>query len=87
MYQSDKKYSSKKSKWSDPLARPKMALKTVLKGLIGTYGLMTTELEKAFTSDNDHAEQSSGQRVEEVEAEVIQQDEPKETAKPKTIQI
>jgi recombinational DNA repair protein RecT len=62
-----------------------MALKTVLKGLIGTYGLMTTELEKALISDNEHAEQSVGQRTEEAEAEVITQEEPvKET---KTMKI
>ena len=76
MYKSDKQYNSCKSKWSDPLARPKMALKTVLKGLIGTYGLMTTEFEKAFASDDDNAEQMNGQRTEDVEAEVITQDEP-----------
>lgn len=74
MYQSDKQYKSMKSKWSDPDARPKMALKTVLKGLLGTYGLMTTEFAKAFESDNDEAEQVTGNRYE--EAEVISQEEP-----------
>lgn len=78
MYQTDKQYKSMKSKWSDPDARPKMALKTVLKGLLGTYGLMTTEFAKAFEADNDN-EQSSGQREYE-EAEVIQQEEPKRQA-------
>lgn len=78
MYASDKQYKSRKSKWSDPDARPKMALKTVLKGLLGTYGLMTTEFAKAFDADNDNAEaDTSGSRVE--EAEVITQDEPTET--------
>jgi len=85
MYQSDKKYKNRSSKWSDPLVRPKMALKTVLKGLIGTYGLMTTEMEKAMVSDNDHAEQSSSQRVEDVDSEVVEQEEP--VKKNKTIQI
>ena len=80
MYQADKQYKSMKSKWSDPDARPKMALKTVLKGLLGTYGLMTTEFAKAFESDNDEAEQTSGNRFE--EAEVIQQDEPKQESGP-----
>lgn len=81
MYQSDKKYKSSKSKWSDPAARPKMALKTVLKGLIGTYGLMTTEFEKAFSADREEVEFSTGQRTEEAEAEVVEQNEPKEQTK------
>ncbi|MBR8535440.1 recombinase RecT [Carboxylicivirga sediminis] len=76
MYQSDKQYKTKKSKWSDPDARPKMSLKTVLKGLLGTYGLMTTDMQTAFESDNEHAEQTSGARFE--EAEVIPQNEPAE---------
>lgn len=80
MYQADKNYSSSKSKWSDPEARPAMAKKTVLKGLLGTYGLMTSELSKAFDSDNDHAEyESNSNRSADIEdAEVIQQEEPKE---------
>lgn len=77
MYAADKRYKTRKSKWSDPDARLKMALKTVLKGLLGTYGLMTTEFAKAFDMDKDNAEQSSGNRVE--EAEVITQSEPTET--------
>lgn len=81
MYQADKKYNSSKSKWSDPAARPKMALKTVLKGLIGTYGLMTTEFEKAFRADSDEVEFSTGQRTEEGEAEVVEQNEPIEQTK------
>lgn len=87
MYQSDKQYKSRKSKWSDPLARPKMALKTVLKGLIGTYGLMTTEFEKAFSADQEHVESTGGQRTENADAEIIQQGEPEEVATPKTIKI
>jgi len=93
MYASDKQYNSAKSKWSDPLARPKMALKTVLKGLLGTYGLMTTEFAKAMEIDNDNDEpQTTGNRGF-VDAEVIpqnepiQQGEPTETAQPKKIQI
>lgn len=74
MYAADKQYKSMKSKWSDPDARPKMALKTVLKGLLGTYGLMTTEFEKALSIDNDESEhESTGSRY--TEAEVIQQPE------------
>lgn len=79
MYASDKQYKTSKSKWSDPDARPKMALKTVLKGLLGTYGLMTTEFVRAFESDNDEVEPSNGgPRFD--DAEVIQQPEPTETA-------
>ncbi len=74
MYAADKQYKSFKSKWSDPDARPKMALKTVLKGLLGTYGLMTTEFAKAFEVDNDTEERTTGNRIE--EAEVITQQEP-----------
>jgi recombination protein RecT len=86
MYQADKQYKSMKSKWSDPDARPAMCKKTVLKGLLGTYGLMTTEFAKAFESDNDEVEQSSGQRFE--EAEVIQQEEPKQTGnEPQKVQL
>ncbi len=74
MYASDKQYKTMKSKWSDPLARPKMALKTVLKGLLGTYGLMTTEFAKAFEADNDN-ETSSGARSFD-DAEILPQGEP-----------
>jgi len=87
MYASDKQYNSMKSKWSDPLARPKMALKTVLKGLLGTYGLMTTEFAKAFDADDDHEQQSTGQREYE-DAVVVQQEEPKQQARqPEKVQI
>jgi recombination protein RecT len=54
MYASDKQYSTKKSKWSDLETRPKMAIKTVLKGLLGTYGVLSTEMVKAFSDDNDN---------------------------------
>ena len=74
MYAADKQFKTAKSKWSDPDARLKMALKTVLKGLLGTYGLMTTEFERALSIDSDEAEVSTGNRVE--EAEVVQQQEP-----------
>ena len=74
MYQSDKKHNSVKSKWSDPDARPKMALKTVLKGLLGTYGLMTTEFARALEADNEDAESGASQRFH--EAEIVEQEEP-----------
>jgi recombinational DNA repair protein RecT len=88
MYAADKQYSSAKSKWSDPLARPAMAKKTVLKGLLGTYGLMTTEFAKAFEADNDNEQPSSGGQREYEDAVVVQQEEPKQPeAKPEKIEI
>ena len=88
MYQSDKQYKSAKSKWSDPDARPKMALKTVLKNLLGTYGLMTTEFAKAMDIDNDDAEVKNSQRHFE-DAEIIKQAEPDENneSAPKKINL
>jgi recombination protein RecT len=76
MYAADKQYKSAKSKWSDPDARPKMALKTVLKGLLGTYGLMTTEFARALESDSEEVESPSnnGRTIE--DAEIIPQGEP-----------
>lgn len=87
MYASDKKYNSAKSKWSDPNARLAMAKKTVLKGLLGTYGLMTTEFAKAFESDNEEAEQPTGARF--TEAEIISQQEPQTqaTEEPEQVEI
>jgi recombination protein RecT len=85
MYQADKKYKTAKSKWSDPDARPAMCKKTVLKGLLGTYGLMTTEFVRAFDADNEEAEYTNGHRFE--EAEVIPQEEPKEQSEPEKIKI
>lgn len=90
-YQNDKRKKTRLSKWSDPEERPKMALKTVLKGLLGTYGLMTTDLIKAFEVDNGEVERDSGQRFE--DAEIITQDEPepqdeqKEEGKPEKITL
>lgn len=78
MYQSDKQYNTKKSKWSDPEARPKMSIKTVLKGLLGTYGILSTELVKAMTNDdNDEHESmttSSRSSGDFQEAEIVQED-------------
>lgn len=79
MYASDKQYNKKASKWSDSEARPKMAIKTVLKGLLGTYGLMTTELAKAFEVDND-TEHGSAYRNGIEDAEIIPQPEQKPEA-------
>lgn len=88
MYKADLKYNNRRSKWSDPDERPKMAQKTVLKKLLGTYGVMTTELANAMNSDNEN---EVAEKIEDAEAEVIQQGEPEpqqpqaETAK--TIQL
>lgn len=72
MYQADKQYGKMSSKWSDPAARPKMALKTTLKGLLGTYGMLTTEMAKAFEADGD-TEGAGGFRDNIEDAEIIQQ--------------
>lgn len=77
MYQYDKRKGTSSSKWSDPLARPTMCRKTVLKLLLGTYGLMTTEFARALEADNDMAESDSGNRFQSIsEAEIIPQNEP-----------
>lgn len=62
MYQADKRNKTQISKWSDNDARIKMALKTVLKGLLGTYGVLTTEMVRAMESDSDNEDISNGQR-------------------------
>jgi len=75
MYAADKKYGTAKSKWSDPDSRLKMSLKTVLKGLLGTYGLMTTEFAKALEIDGEDEDPiPHGGRVQ--EAEIITQSDP-----------
>jgi len=76
MYQYDKKNGKQSSKWSDPQARPKMALKTVLKGLLGTYGVLTTELNAAFEKDSDQEADNDRNRSSFQEAEVMPQGEP-----------
>lgn len=86
MYAADKQYNSRKSKWSDVDARPKMALKTVLKGLLGTYGLMTTEFAKAFDSDDDVERETGSNRAYD-EAEVIPQTEPTKGNEPEKMLI
>lgn len=87
MYQSDKKYGSASSKWSDPEARPAMCKKTVLKLLLGTYGLMTTDFARAFDADNDDVETGTGIRETEY-TEIIEQHEPidQEQEEPETAQ-
>lgn len=79
MYQLDKKNKTKYSKWSDPLVRNKMALKTVLKGLLSMYGVLSTEIQLALDKDsNEETQQETGPRIS-VEAETVEdQSEPNE---------
>jgi len=74
-YKYDKANNTMSSKWSDPLARPAMCKKTVLKLLLGTYGLMTTEFAKAFDADSEEPDAPNGNRYTEY-TEIQQQDEP-----------
>lgn len=89
MYQADKQYDKKVSKWSDSEARPKMATKTVLKSLLGTYGILSTELIKAMSNDDESENEavSKGSRVGEFqEAEIVQED-PSEEQQPEKVEI
>ena len=52
-YKADKQYNSKRSVWSDPENRVKMACKTVLKALLGTYGILSTEMQEAMSNDTE----------------------------------
>lgn len=70
-YAYDVSQKKRTSKWSDPLARPKMAMKTVLKSLLGTYGVMTTDMVKAMEKDVDMEPDGSGARNIPTEAETI----------------
>jgi len=83
-YRTDKKNGSMMSKWSDRDARPKMALKTVLKGLLSTYGLLSIEMQQAFETDSDSVEYTNTNRmsnaVMDTEAEIIPQDDPQQPA-------
>lgn len=76
-YGYDVKNKKQSSKWSDPEARPKMALKTVLKGLLGTYGVMTTDMITAMQTDNENESDSDLNRNIS-DAEIVdQKEEPK----------
>jgi len=81
-YRYDKKENKRTSKWSDPDARPKMAIKTVLKGLLSTYGILSPELIQAFDSDNEDIEHGPRDIT---EAQIISQPEPK--TEPKKVEI
>lgn len=80
MYQSDKRFHTQKSKWSDPVERPKMAKKTVLKALLTGWGVMTTEMARALDVDDDNEKTTA---FRDSEAPIIQQNEPiQATAEP-----
>jgi recombination protein RecT len=78
-YKYDVAQKKRTSKWSDPDARPKMAIKTVLKGLLGTYGLLSPEIVQAFESDSDHESDNAPAARNIEEAHVITQNEPAAT--------
>lgn len=80
-YQYDVSKKTNTSKWSDTLARPKMAIKTVLKGLLGTYGILSTELIQAFSNDNEDEMPNNTQRSTIQDAEIIPQTDSKEHEK------
>ena len=72
-YAYDKQKGYNSSKWSDPLARPKMAIKTVLKALLGTYGVLTTEIARSFEHDDENEPTTNNHRQNFEDAEVVQQ--------------
>ena len=75
-YRYDIDQKKRSSKWSDPDARQKMAIKTVLKGLLGTYGILSPDIIKAFDNDNDNESDSGHRSSGFSEAEVVDQKEP-----------
>lgn len=52
-YKSDIQYKSRRSPWSDPTERIKMANKTVLKALLSTYGVLSMEMQEAMANDKE----------------------------------
>lgn len=81
-YSYDVAQKKNSSKWSDTDARPKMALKTVLKGLLGTYGIMTTDMATAMQNDNENESDSDLNRNI-TDAEIVDQTE----KEPKKVKI
>jgi recombination protein RecT len=79
-YRYDLANNKRTSKWSDPEARPKMSIKTVLKALLGTYGILSPEIIQAMETDNDEGgDQKEGNRNFS-EAQIVPQTEPNEKA-------
>ena len=92
LYRADLKNKSKLSKWSDPEERPKMCEKTVLKGLLTHYGLLSTELTRAFELDDETEGSNPNDKF--TDAQLVSQDEPdglnpseKVDAKPKPFKM
>ncbi len=88
VYRSDKQHSKRASKWSDPDERPKMAKKTVLKSLLNNFGVLSTELVKALSTDdsNEYEQPGKSSRNSNIqEAEIVQQNEPNQ--EPEKVQI
>ena len=96
-YQYDLANETSSSKWSDPEEKPKMAKKTVLKSLLGTWGIMTTEMSNAFSADENSDDESATGRFRNAEdvIPIIPQADPsdpnpqqgQEGAQPKKVQI
>ena len=59
-YKSDKKYKSSKSFWTSDF--DSQALKTMIRQLLSKWGMMSTEIQRAFESDTFHTE-SGGEFV------------------------
>jgi recombination protein RecT len=87
-YQYDVKQNKRTSIWSDPDQRDTMAIKTVLKKLLSTYGVLSTELTNAMQHDTDHeATRTTGRGNFEDAEEIPNQGEPENEEEPKIIEI
>ena len=82
-YSYDKKFNKSSSKWSDKDARPAMARKTVLKKLLGTYGVVSIELAEAISNDSENEVVTN----EVVDTPIVIQDEPKTKQEPVKVKI
>lgn len=80
-YQYDIKYNKKSSLWSNVNEFPKMAKKTVLKSLISTFGILTTEMSKAFDNDTNSEAQYNSRNTVDTDAEIVEQKDPAEEIK------
>jgi len=87
VYQSDKKYNSKKSLWSNPAERHKMGCKTVFKKLLSTYGLLSTEIQEAMTKDSVVEETMDGVAEDVTYTEVKPQADPTEKKEAKKVNL
>ena len=71
-YQNDLRNKKNTSKWSDPDARGAMSRKTVLKSLLSTYGILSTEMAQALEVDNEQAEYSNVRQPIDVDHEQVE---------------